>query len=137
MKNFIFNYKDSEGNEKEVALRLNSISCENIEKQYNCSILNFVQQGSMTAIITLLQKMREGSGEVFTRNSAYAFYDELVDAGYSMADVLDKIICEALVVSGIISEEDLKSIREEREKIKNMTPEEKEKLIEERKNAQK
>ena len=137
MKNFIFNYKDSEGNEKEVALRLTSIACENIEKQYNCSLLNFVQQGTVTAIITLLQHMREGAGERFTRNQAYGFYDELVDAGYSMADIVDKIICEGLVVSGVISQDDLNSIREEREKVKNMTPEEKQRLIEERKNSQK
>lgn len=137
MKNFIFKYKDSEENEKEVELRLTSNACEQIEKQYNCSLLDYVQQVSVTSIITLLQNMRAGAGETFTRNMAYSFYDELVDAGYTMAEILDKIIYEVLVVSGVISQEDLDNIRNEREKINNMTAEEKQKLLEERKNLQK
>ena len=137
MKNYVFNYKDSEGNEKEVALRLTSIDCENIEKQFNCSLLDYVQQGSITSTVNLLYYMRKGAGESFTKNMAYSFYDELVDAGYTMMDILDKVIWEGLVVSGVMSAEDLKNIRNEREKIKNMTEEEKEELAEKRKNLRK
>lgn len=137
MRNYIFNYKDSEGNEKEVGLRLTSIDCENIEKQFNCTLLDYVQQGSITSIVTLLYYMRKGAGENYTKNMAYGFYDELVDAGFTMMDILDKIIWEGLVVSGVMSAEDLKNIREEREKVENMTDEEKTKLIEERKNLKK
>ena len=137
MKNFIFNYKDNEGNEKNIELRLTANACEQIEKQYNCSLLDYVQQASVTSIITLLMNMRNGAGERFTREMTYNLYDELIDAGYTMLDILDKIIYETLVVSGIISQDDLNNIREEREKINNMTKEEKEELIRERKNAQK
>lgn len=137
MKNYVFNYKDSEGNEKEAGLRLSSIDCENIEKQFNCSLFDYVQQGSITSIVTLLYYMRKGAGESFTKNMAYSFYDELVDAGYTMMDILDKVIWEGLVVSGVMSAEDLKNIRNEREKIKNMTEEEKEELAEKRKNLRK
>ena len=132
MKNFIFNYTDGEGNEKEVALRLTSMDCENIEKQYNCTLLDFVQQGSVSSIVTLLSAMRKGAGENFSKNMAYSFYDELVDSGYTMMDILDKVIWEGLVVSGVISAEDLQNIRDERKKIENMTEEEK--LAEQRKN---
>ena len=125
MKNYVFNYKDSEGNEKEVALRLTSLDCENIEKQFNCSLLDYVQQGSITSIVNLLYYMRKGAGESYTKNMAYGFYDELVDSGYTMMDILDKIIWEGLVVSGIMSKEDLNNIRAEREKVNNMTEEEK------------
>ena len=137
MKNYIFNYKDSEGNEKEVGLRLTSLDCENIEKQFNCTLLDYVQQGSITSIVNLLYYMRRGAGENYTKNMAYGFYDELVDAGFTMMDILDKIIWEGLVVSGVMSAEDLKNIREERKKVENMTDEEKAQLIEERKNARK
>lgn len=137
MKNFTFNYTDAEGNEKEVALRLTSQDCENIEKQNGCTLLDFVQQGSISSIVTLLFYMRKGAGENFTKNMAYSFYDELVDSGYTMLDILEKVIWEGLVVSGVMSAEDLKNIREEREKVSKMTDEEKQKLIEERKNAQK
>lgn len=137
MKNYVFSYKDSEGNEKEVGLRLTSLDCENIEKQFNCSLLDYVQQGSITSIVNLLYYMRKGAGESYTKNMAYGFYDELVDAGYTMMDILDKVIWEGLVVSGVMSKEDLDNIREEREKIKNMSEEEKEELARKRKNVQK
>ena len=137
MKNYVFNYKDSEGNEKEVALRLTSLDCENIEKQFNCSLLDYVQQGSITSIVNLLYYMRKGAGESYTKNMAYGFYDELVDSGYTMMDILDKVIWEGLVISGIMSKEDLNNIREERKKVENMTEEEKQELVEKRKNARK
>ena len=135
MKNYVFSYTDSEGNEKEVGLRLTSMDCENIEKTYNCSLLDYVQQGSITSIVTLLQYMRKGAGENFTKNMAYSFYDELVDSGYTMMDILDKIIWEGLVVSGVMSASDLANIRAEREKVENMTEEEKQELVKKRKNA--
>lgn len=137
MKNFIFNLKDTEGNEKEIAMRLISSDCEKIEKAYNCTLLDYVQQGSVTSIVTLLQHMRAGAGECFTRNMAYSFYDELVDNGYTIETILMDIIYETLVVSGVISEEDLKEIKADREKVKNMTDEEKAELVAKRKNVQK
>lgn len=137
MKNYVFSYKDSEGNEKEVGLRLSSLDCENIEKQFNCSLLDYVQQGTITSIVNLLYYMRKGAGENYTKNMAYGFYDELVDAGYTMMDILDKIIWEGLVVSGVMSAEDLQNIRDERKKIENMTDEEKAERAKERKNLQK
>lgn len=132
MKNFTF-----ELNNIEINMRLVSSDCEKIEKTYNCTLLDFVQQCSVTSIVTLLQYMRNGAGEVFTKNMAYDFYDELVDNGYTIATILDKIIYETLVVSGVISKEDLEDIRAEREKINNMTPEERAEMVKVRKNAQK
>ena len=137
MKNYVFNYKDSEGNEKEVRLRLTSLDCENIEKQFNCSLLDYVQQGTITSIVNLLYYMRKGAGESFTKNMAYGFYDELVDAGFTMMEILDKVIWEGLVVSGVMSAEDLKNIRDERAKIEKMTDEEKAEMVKERKNLKK
>jgi hypothetical protein len=78
--------------------------------------------------------MRKGAGDLLTSNQANDFYDELVDNGYTMADILDNIIYETLVVSGIISKEDLANIRAEKDKISKMTTEEKKKMAEERKN---
>lgn len=137
MKNYIFSYQDSDGNEKEISLRLTSMDCENIEKQFNCTLIDYVQQGSITSIVTMLYYMRKGSGENFTKNMAYGLYDELVDAGYTMVEILDKIIWEGLVVSGVMSKDDLESIRAEKEKVKNMSEEEKIELAEKRKNLQK
>lgn len=132
MKYFTFNMND-----KEINMRLNSSDCEKIEKTYNCSLLDYVQQGSVTSLVTLLQYMRTGAGELFTRNMAFSFYDELVDNGYTIERILMEIIYETLVVSGVISKEDLENIKNEKEKIKNMTEEEKMELIAERKNLKK
>lgn len=129
MRYFTFNLND-----KEINMRLNSSDCEKIEKTYNCTLLNYVQQGSITSLVTLLQYMRAGAGEVFTRNMAYSFYDELVDNGYTIERILMDIVYETLVVSGVISQEDLEKIKIENEKIKNMTEEEKMELVTERKN---
>ena len=132
MRYFTFNL-----NNKEINMRLNSSDCEKIEKTYNCTLLDYVQQGSVTSLVTLLQYMRAGAGETFTRNMAYGFYDELVDNGYTIEKILMDIIYETLVVSGVLSKEDLGNIKSENEKIKNMTEEEKKELIAERKNLQK
>lgn len=132
MKYFTMNFKD-----KEINLRLNSLECEKIEKQYNCTLLDYVQQGSITSLVTLLQSMRNGAGEICTKNSAYAFYDELVDEGYTIEKILIEIIYPTLVVSGVISQEDLNNIMGQKEKIKNMSDEEKLELVKERKNLQK
>ena len=81
--------------------------------------------------------MRKGAGENYTKNMAYSFYDELVDTGFTMMDILDKVIWEGLVVSGVMSAEDLENIRNERKKIENMTEEEKAEMVKERKNLKK
>ena len=52
MRYFTFNL-----NGEEINMRLNSSACEQIEKTYNCTLLDYVQQGSVTSIITLLQHM--------------------------------------------------------------------------------
>jgi polyhydroxyalkanoate synthesis regulator phasin len=134
MKNFKFILKDENGNEKEIAMRLTSSDSMQIEKDYKTRLLDFVQDYSITTIVTLLKYMRKGAGDLLTSNQANDFYDELVDNGYTMADILDNIIYETLVVSGIISKEDLANIRAEKDKISKMTTEEKKKMAEERKN---
>lgn len=130
MKNFTF-----ELNGKEIKMRLTSQDCVEIEKNKGVRLLDFIQDYAITTIVTLLKYMRRGAGENFTENMAYTFYDELIDEGYTMSDILDKIIYETLVVSGVISAEDLKNIRDEREKVNNLSAEEKMKLVQERKNA--
>lgn len=133
MRYFTFNLNDNEIN-----MRLNSSDCEKIEKQYNCTLLNYVQQGSVTSLVTLLQHMRMGAGEKnFTRNLTYDFYDELIDVGYTIESILMEIVYPTLVISGVLSQEDFDSIKEDLNKIKDMTDEEKEEMIAKRKNLQK
>lgn len=132
MKYFTFQFKNDEIN-----MRLNSSACEQIEKTFNCTLLDFVQQGSITSIITLLQHMRAGADTKFTKNMTYGFYDELIDEGHTIESILMEIIYPTLVVSGVLSQEDFDNIKEDLNKIKEMTDEEKEEMIAKRKNLQK
>lgn len=132
MKYFTFELKGNDIN-----MRLNSSACEQIEKTYNCTLIDYVQQGSITSIITLLQHMRTGADAKFTKNMTYGFYDELVDEGYTIEKILMEIIYPTLVISGVLSQEDFDSIKEDLNKIKDMTDEEKEEMIAKRKNLQK
>lgn len=132
MRYFIFNFK-----EKEIQMRLTSQDCVQLEKNNGVRLLDYVQDYSITTITTLLKYMRKGGGEHFTDAMAYDFYDELIDEGYTLETILDEVIYEVLVVSGILSKNDLDNIRKEKAKVENMTVEEKQKLVEERKNLQK
>lgn len=132
MKYFIFNFQD-----KEIQMRLTSQDCVQLEKSNGVRLLDYVQDYSITTITTLLKYMRKGGGEHFTDAMAYEFYDELIDEGYTLESILDKIIYEVLVVSGILSKNDLDNIRNEKAKVENMTVEEKQILVAERKNLQK
>lgn len=132
MKYFTFNLK-----EKEINMRLTSQDSIQIEKTYGVSLLDYVQSPAITNIVTLLKYMRRGAGENVTDNMAYSFYDELIDEGYTIEKILMELVYPTLVVSGVLSQEDFDNIKEEKEKVKNMTEEEKQELIEKRKNVQK
>ena len=129
MKNFVLTYKDGDGNDKTVELRLTSNDCEKIEKQQDCSIIDFLQKVSVTNIITMLLYMRKGTGTWYTREDIYTFYDELIDAGYTMMRILDEIIYETLVASGIISKEDLEKIRGRQKEVEGTVSDEYEKNV--------
>lgn len=141
MKNYIFKYdvenENGEKQEKEIRLRLKSSDSIEIEKSRNARLLDIVQDYSITNIIMLLQYMRSGTGEVCTKNMAMDMYDELVDNGYTLEKILFEVLYPTLVVSGILSQEDLDGIIENKEKTKNMSDEEKIKLVQERKNLMK
>jgi len=102
-------------NGKELKLRLTSGEELEIENATKKSILEYVQEESMTMMCTLLRYMvKEINGEEqhnFSLKNAAALMDELVDSGLTLKKILMDVIYETLVVSGFLEKEDWEEMK--------------------------
>lgn len=102
-------------NGKELKLRLTSGECIEIENATKKSILEYVQEESMTMMCTLLRCMvKEINGEEkknFSFKNAQELFDELVDDGLTLKQILMDVIYETLVVSGFLEKEDWEEMK--------------------------
>lgn len=102
-------------NGKELKLRLTSSECIEIENATKKSILNYIQEESMTMICTLLHYMvKEIDGQPqnnFSYKNAQVLYDELVDSGLTLKQILMDVIYETLVVSGFLEKEEWEEMK--------------------------
>lgn len=102
-------------NGKELKLRLTSGECIEIENITKKSILEYVQEESMTMMCTLLRYMvKEIDGEEkknFSFKNAQELFDELVDSGMTLKQILMDVIYETLVVSGFLEKEDWEEMK--------------------------
>ena len=100
---------------KELKLRLTSGECIEIENTTKKSILSYIQEESMTMICTLLHYMiKEIDGQSqtnFSYKNAQVLYDELVDSGLTLKQILMDVIYETLVVSGFLEKEDWEEMK--------------------------
>lgn len=104
-------FYELELNGRTVKFRLTSNDCMVIEKATGKSILEYVQNLSITTIVNLLRYMVRSSIENFSEKDAMALFNELVDAGYTVNTILTDIIMEALAVSGFMTKEDLEAMK--------------------------
>lgn len=104
-------YYEIELNGRTVKFRLTSNDCMVIEKSTGKSILEYVQNLSITTIVNLLRYMVRSSVENFSEKDAMALFNELVDAGYTVNTILTDIIMEALAVSGFMTKEELEAMK--------------------------
>lgn len=102
-------------NGKELKLRLTSGECIEIENITKKSILEYIQEESMTMMCTLLGYMvKEIDGEEkknFSFKNAQKLFDELVDSGMTLKQILMDVIYETLVVSGFLEKEDWEEMK--------------------------
>ena len=102
-------------NGKELKLRLTSGECIEIENATKKSILEYVQEESMTMMCTLLRYMiKEINGEKpnnFSFKNAQELFDELIDNGLTLKHILMDIIYETLVVSGFLEKEEWEEMK--------------------------
>lgn len=113
-------------NGKEIKLRLTSGECIEIENATKKSILEVIQEESMTMMCTLLRYMvKEINGEViknYSFKNAQELFDELVDSGLTLKQILMDVIYETLVVSGFLEKEDWEEMKTAQTKAsKNVT----------------
>ena len=94
-------------------LRLTSSNCVALEQRTKKSVLDAVQDYSITNIITFLEYMCKSKENNFGQKDAQELYDKLVDNGYTLYDIIYKVIYEGLVVSGFLTEEELKEMIEQ------------------------
>lgn len=105
MKYYTFNYTNKEGENKELHLRLTSADAMEVENIKKKTIIDFLQEESMSMIITMLRYLRKWEDKNFSLNNAQALYDELIDSGLSMKSIIIDVIYEALVVSGFLEKD--------------------------------
>lgn len=104
-------YYELELNGETIKFRLTSSDSMMIEKKTGVKLLDFVQDYAITTVITLLMYMRRSSVPNFSEKDATKLYDDLIDAGYTLKDILYNVIYEALTVSGFLSQEELEEIK--------------------------
>ena len=108
-------YTYTMSNGKELKLRLTSGECIEIENATRKSILEYIQEESMTMMCTLLRHMvKEINGEEqrnFSLKNAQMLFDELVDSGMTLKQILMDVIYETLVVSGFLEKEDWEEMK--------------------------
>lgn len=118
-------YYELELNGETIKFRLTSGNAIMLEEKTRTKFLDYIQDYSMTAIITLLMYMRRGEIENFSMKDAQKLYDDLVDAGYTMETILYDVIYECAVVSGFLKKEELEQMKvemkEAAEVLKNKT----------------
>lgn len=114
MKSFTF-----ELNGREINMRLTSQDSIKIEEAYKTKLLDYIQDYSIKTIVNLLRYMRKGGGEQgFSQNDAEDFFNELVDDGYAIQSILEKIIMPTCVVSGLLTQSDLKMIEDKADQLR-------------------
>ena len=111
MNYYVFEYTNKEGEKKELHLRLTSSDSIEIENKEKKSITSYLQNESISMIVTLLRYLRKWEDKNFSFTQAQQLYDELVDSGYSMKRILTDVIYEALVVSGFLEKEDWEEMK--------------------------
>lgn len=103
-------------NGQTIKLRLKSADSVVIEKKTGVKLLDFIQDYSITAVITMLTYLRRSDVPNFSEKEAYDLYDELVDNGYTLEKIMYDVIFEALVVSGFLSKGELEEMKVAKEK---------------------
>lgn len=115
-------YKEVElniGEETQVVkFRLTSENAYMMEEKMKKSILEFLQEESMTMVLTTLRYMRMWEQPQFSIKDAQKLYDNLVDNGWTYKRIIQDIIYETLVVSGFLEEAEWTEMKQQAEEVK-------------------
>lgn len=129
-------YQQNENGEKEiketknVKFRLLSGDCVTLEKETKKSIIEYIQDESITMVTTMLRYMRMFEDRTITINQAQKLYDELIDDGWTYKKIIQDIIYETLVCSGFLEETEWKEMKKQTEQLAKKLKEEQKKALE-------
>ena len=112
-----------------IKLRLTTGDCKQIEKKTNMSILDYIQNVSITTISNILMYMRRSDMPQFSEKDADTLLDKFIDNDYTLEDIMYDVIYEGLVVSGFLKKADLLEMREKATEIKKQAVEKKSKEL--------
>ena len=111
MNNFVYEYTDKNGETKTLKLRLKSGDAIEIENTKKKSILEYLQEESMSMVVTLLRYLMKYENPNFSFQNAQTLYDELIDSGMTMKSILSDIIYESLIVSGFLERKEWEEMK--------------------------
>lgn len=110
-------YFEVELNGETIKLRLTSSDSVEIEKKTGKSILDLVDEYSVTTVVMFLKYMRRSEIPQFSEKDAYELYDKFIDNGYTMEQLIFDVIYEALCVSGFFKKEKLAELKKQLEEV--------------------
>ena len=111
MKYYSYRYINKDGEEKELKLRLSSADAMELEASKKMSISEFMENESMSTIVTMLRYLRKWEEKNFSLGQAQILYDELIDSGLTYKTILLDVIYEALVVSGFLEKDEWEEMK--------------------------
>lgn len=88
--------------------RLTVDDIESIERKLNVKILDYIQDYSVITMVHLLQKMwKQEDKHATSHDEAAELFELLVDEGWALQDIAQKIVWQTCVVSGLLRQSDL------------------------------
>lgn len=101
-------YVDFSAGNKDYKLRLNTRSVVTLEKALGCNPLGIFGDGStlptLTSIVSVLHASLQAYHHSITLNDAYDIFDQYLEDGHAMTDIIPTIV-ELYKVSGLIRDE--------------------------------
>lgn len=104
-------------NGETVKFRLSSADSIEIEKKTGKSILELLDDYSVTNTIMFLKYMRRSELPQFSDKDAYELYDKFIDNGYTLEKIVFEIVYEGLCISGFFKREKLDELKKELAKL--------------------
>lgn len=99
-------------NGETIKLRLRSVDICELEEKNKKSIIDLMKDVSQTTIIMFLMYMRRFEIPNYSKKEASELYDKFIDNDYTMQDVIFNVIYEGLVVSGVMTKQELERLKE-------------------------
>lgn len=128
-------YELNENNEKIVKetkivrFRLLSKDCVNLETEKKMTMMEFIQNESVSMVATMLKYMRISEDRNFSLDNAYELYDLLIENGWSYKKIIQDIIYETLVTSGFLEQSEWEEMKKDTEEIIKKMKAEKQKAL--------